>query len=119
MYKRQLLDSLDQGLVWCQAHREAALHIYHSASRELFQQHLTGLIGDTLNAYARQMKLDAIYDPEALRAVLHFYRCLLLGAVLDWLDQDMRYDLKEETRRLISLAENGALLPPEYSGKPA
>lgn len=114
-----LLDSLDQALAWCQAHREAALHIYHSASRELFQQHLTGLIGDTLNTYARQMKLDAIYDPEALRTVLHFYRCLLLGAVLDWLDQDMRYDLKEETRRLISLAENGALLPPEYPGKTA
>ena len=113
------MDSLDQALAWCQAHREAALHIYHSASRELFQQHLTGLIGDTLNTYARQMKLDAIYDPEALRTVLHFYRCLLLGAVLDWLDQDMRYDLREETRRLISLAENGALLPPEYPGKPA
>ena len=112
-----LLDSLDQALAWCQKYRQAALHIYHSASRELFQQHLTDLIGNTLDAYARQAGLDGKYEPEALKTVLHFYRCLLLGVTLDWLDHDMRYDLKEEARSLITRAENGALLPSEYSGK--
>lgn len=97
----------------CAARRRAILHIYRSVQREVFLRHLNGMIGHAVDAYAGGVRSTVGADPETLSTLCHFYKCAGMGLVLDWLDQDMSYDMPEFLERICGLlrdATHSALL---------
>ena len=79
----------------CIARKKAILHIYRSVQREKFLNYLDSLIGHAVGVYAQGVKSALGSDLETLHALCRFYKCAGMRLVLDWLDQDMSYDMPE------------------------
>ena len=79
----------------CIARKKAILHIYRSVQREKFLNYLDSLISHAVGVYAQGVKSALGVDLETLPALCRFYKCAGMGLVLDWLDQDMSYDMPE------------------------
>lgn len=79
----------------CIARKKAILHIYRSVQREVFVRHLDRLVGHAVGVYAEGIKNTLGADLETLPTLCHFYKCAGMGLVLDWLNQDMSYDMPE------------------------
>lgn len=92
----------------CTARRKAILHIYRSVQREEFLRHLNGLVAHAVGVYADGVKSTIGADPETLPVLCRFYKCVGMGLVLDWLDQDMRYDMQEFLRIVCVLFQGSA-----------
>lgn len=74
--------------------RQAALHLYSSIPRDVFIRHFDGLlmylVGEYVDSIAQELSLQLADRP----LVVRFFKCLLLGVFLDWLDSGMSYDLQ-------------------------
>lgn len=79
----------------CAARKKAILHIYRSVQREVFLSHLNSLVSHAVGVYAEGVKNTVGADLETLPTLCHFYKCAGMGLVLDWLDQNMSYDMPE------------------------
>ena len=74
-------------------HRTAMLHIYRSLPRDVFQRYLDQLAlyleGQYIDTVAEHMDLSQ----ESRDFAVHYYKCVLVGILLDWLDSGMAYDM--------------------------
>ena len=71
------VDCIRALLDYMKAHQKALLHIYRYLPREDFQAYLDR---------GAQRLTEGI--------MAHFYKCAVVGALLDWLDAGMDYDIK-------------------------
>lgn len=101
----------------CIARKRAILHIYRSVQREVFLSHLNGLVNHAVGVYSEGVRNTVGADPETLPVLCHFYKCVGMGLVLDWLDQDMSYNMPEFLeiicKLLQGLTHNALLGSPE------
>ena len=91
-----LLDAIDFAI----ENKTAVYHIYNSANREMFEHYLdrisTKTVSDYMDNATRDMNIvEADYD-----ALVLYYKCLLVGFVIDWLAQGMKYDLRDKLTTL-------------------
>ena len=42
----------------------------------------------------------------SVKVLMHFYKCVMIGVILDWMDHRMSYDLTEYAEKLRELYEN-------------
>ena len=76
-------------------HKTTLLHIYRALPREVFLRYMNQLAFYLIGEY-----LDTAFGPPSRlpdrRALLaRYYKCVLVGILLDWLDADMSYDLSD------------------------
>lgn len=103
--------------------KRAFLHIYRSVQREIFLKELERLclyiVSEYVNTTADTLPLCG-QDKELL---IRFYKCTLVGIILDWMNHSMDYDLRKALERICYLfAGSGkqAFLKsvnPEHAGK--
>lgn len=85
------------------AKKKLALHIYNAVSRESFQRELERFCRYAVNRYF-ETAADGLAVNENDRALLlRFYKCLMIGLVLDWLDSGMNYDAMHDAERICTL----------------
>ena len=75
------LDCLEVLVNQIGVNKKAMLHIYCSIQREIMEK-------------------------EDMKVLMHFYKCVMTGVILDWLDHRMSYDLVEYAGRLRQLHGN-------------
>lgn len=92
----------------CVARKKAILHIYRSVQREEFVRHLNGMIDHAVGVYADGVKNTLGAAPETLPVLCHFYKCTGIGLVLDWLDQNMGYDMPEFLERICGIFQEAS-----------
>ena len=94
-----LLDAVDFAI----ENMSAVYHIYNSANREMFERYLDKItektVADIID-YATKDKNVSDSDKEAL---VLYYRCMLVGFVINWLGTGMKYDLREKLERICEL----------------
>lgn len=79
---------------YCQAHRTEILHIYRSVPRESFQAQVDRTALYIVREYVDTTTADLFSGESPERDILiRYYKCTLVGVILDWLDAGMRYDL--------------------------
>jgi AcrR family transcriptional regulator len=91
------------------SNKKAMLHIYRSIPRDAFLTYL-----DHIFIYSITEALDKITEGTDLPAddkhlIIRFYKCMFVGAVLDWLDHGMNYDLPFDMNRLVALASENKI----------
>ena len=87
------VDCIRALLDYMKAHQKALLHIYRYLPREDFQAYLDRG-AERLTARSRQRCPGHGRAPEDIEIMAHFYKCAVVGALLDWLDAGMDYDIK-------------------------
>lgn len=79
---------------YCEAHRTEILHIYRSVPRDRFQAQLDRVALYFVRRYVDTTTADLFSESSRERELLiRFYKCVLVGVLLDWLDAGMKYDL--------------------------
>lgn len=87
----------------CCARKTAILHIYRSTFREYFLNELDRIILYIVNQYMDTVNASQPLHPDDKALLIRFYKCLLTGIVLDWLNDGMRYDLSRYVARIGTL----------------
>lgn len=88
--------------------RRAAMHIYNSASREAYDRYL-----DDVSQYVVEQYIDTAVGvlpiaAEDRETIVKFFKCELVGFVLDWMADGMRYDIRKQVGRVCDLFEGTA-----------
>lgn len=88
------------------AHKRAVLHIYRSIQREVFQTYLDRMATYIVRQYIEAVTKDLFPDSSHIQErelLIKYYKCTMVGAILDWLDSGMRYDLLAGTASICEL----------------
>lgn len=92
-----------------QENKKVAMHLYRSMPREVFIRHLDLLLYRLTGLYIENITSALKLQIEDQELVVRFFKCLLLGCFLDWLDHGMNYDLLHDCM-LICRQQKGASL---------
>lgn len=87
----------------CMAHQKAMLHIYRSVHREVFLNELNRICLYTVTQYIDSITEKISISPDDKTLLIRFYKCALVGVLLDWLDEGMDYDLLAAFSRICEL----------------
>lgn len=86
--------------------RKAMLHIYGSLQRENFTNALDKMCQYIVSQYAEHNFDPEILEKEEVKVLMHFYKCVMIGVMLDWMDHRMSYDLTEYAGKIRALYGN-------------
>ena len=86
--------------------KKAMLHIYCSVQRETFTSALDKMCQYVIKQYIVHNFKEEIMEKEDMKVLMHFYKCVMIGVILDWMDHRMSYDLTEYAEKLRELYEN-------------
>lgn len=83
--------------------KKAILNIYHSLHRDIFLNSLDRMTLYFVDKYVSILTEDLPIYPHDKELLIRFYKSALVGIALDWLDEDMNYDIAEAFSRISSL----------------
>ena len=86
--------------------KKAMFHIYCSVQRDTFTVALEKICQHIVLEYAKYNFPQEILEKEDMKALMHFFKCVMTGIFLDWMDHRMSYDLIEYATRLRKLYGN-------------
>ena len=103
------VDSLDQCLNaaarFALANKKAVLHIYKSANRELVELQLMKICDQVVASYISAVSGKPNIDAQDMEMLQRFYKCELFGQTIDWLNNDMSYDIQSQFSRLCEIRD--------------
>lgn len=88
------------------AHKKAIMHIYRYIPRESFQQQVTTASQYLVDAYFAKIKEEYPDAPqEHIRILSHFFRCTMVGMLLDWLEEGLPESFLNTAEEICDLLE--------------
>lgn len=107
--KRPTLDTLEDCIRWVVAfilyHKRAFLHIYHSTSRDVFEQNLWELCDYCVRSYIRAYFSQGEMQETDREFVVKFYKAILFGQISGWLLMGMEENIVDQYKRAVELSE--------------
>lgn len=89
--------------------KKSVMHVYRSLPREIFIQHLNHLLMYLVREYITNISGTLSIAAEDREIIVRYFKCLLVGIFLDWLDSGMSYDLLGDSLRVCRLQEETGL----------
>ena len=89
--------------------QKITMHLYRSLPRDVFISHLDRLVYRMTDMYLENIATALKLQIENKELVVRFFKCLLVGSILDWLECGMNYDLLNECM-LICRQQKGSSL---------
>lgn len=90
------MDCIAPFVQYCTDNKKAILHIYRSVQREVFLTYLDRAAMYTVSQYVEATTADLFSSESHAKEkslLIRYYKCTLVGSLLDWLDTGMEYDL--------------------------
>lgn len=90
-------------------------HIYNSVQREVFLNYLDKITLYVVNEYVNKATEGSYISAEDKNLLIRLYKCTLVGVIIDWLEDEMSYDLPKAFTRtcdLLSGSVTQSLLKP-------
>ncbi len=97
------LDCILPLLKYCSEHKKSILNIYHSVQRDVFLYNLERIEFYIADKYVTKVTADLSISNEDKKLLTRLYKCISVGIIIDWLDDDMNYDMSEAFKRLCYL----------------
>lgn len=79
----------------CTKRKKAFLHLYHSVQRDVFLQKFSQMQYAILNTYVDSVEQTHSLSETEKHALVRYYKCMFVGIVMDWLDENASYELKD------------------------
>ena len=98
--------------------KKAVMHLYRSPSRELYEQHLESVIRYAVEKYIKAVSNDMNTDSGSKEIIIKYYKCLLVGFVLDWMNSGMKYDIRDIMKKVCTLFSGSMQNALERAKKP-
>lgn len=98
-----LEDCISVTVQYFKENQRAVLHVYRSLPRETFIQHLDHLLLYLAKEYITNVSASLDIRSTDRDLLAWYFKCILVGIFLDWLDSGMSYDLLENSLRVCHL----------------
>ncbi|MDO4345543.1 MAG: TetR-like C-terminal domain-containing protein [Eubacteriales bacterium] len=89
--------------------RKTVYHIYNSIDRQQLEQFLYQVAGEIMTAYVREKAKGLEADEDDILIIVDFYKCALVGMVIQWLDGGMKQEPEVVIRRIADLQDGNIL----------
>lgn len=103
--QNSIYECLIKAIDFALKNKTAVIHIYNSANREMFEQYLNRVSERAVSDYINSLSADYDINDDDKEVLILYYKCQLVGFVIDWLGGGMKYDLCIKLRRLCELYE--------------
>ena len=100
------MDCIAPFVHYCTDNKKAILHIYRSVQREVFLTYLDRTAMYVVSQYVETATSGLFVSAtqnEEKNLLIRYYKCTLVGALLDWLDAGMKYDLLAAAESIFKL----------------
>ena len=97
-----MVDSIEE----CMKRKKAFLNLFHSAQKDAFLYDLNRMGYDIINAYVDKIGENREILKEEKESFIRCYKCVFVGSILGWLEEDASYDLStfyEELCKIFSV----------------
>jgi AcrR family transcriptional regulator len=99
------IDCIRPLVQYSEQRKRAILHVYKAVPCERFLILLKQILGYIVREYFESAFAGIEIDSEDRELLVRYYQCTLSGVFLDWLSDDMGYDLLRASERLCTLME--------------
>lgn len=82
--------------------KTAVLHLYQS-DRSLYSRYLDRIAEYAVGKYINAASKGIDISEQDREIIVHYYKCLLVGLVLDWMNSGLQYDIREKVSRACEL----------------
>ena len=104
-----LEECLSAAIDFALKNKRAALHIYNSVNRELFERYLDRICQYIVTEYVNAVLPTDLSVRETDKEILiKFYKCECIGQILEWMNGGMSYDISAQFHRLCELIGGSA-----------
>ncbi len=97
--------------------KKAIYHIYNSVSKDELERYLNTIAEDVMRRYIHFVSDGFEIAKEDKELIISFYKCALVGMVLDWTGSGMKNNPEELIRRLGKLFEGNIIHSLELCSK--
>lgn len=97
----------------CMKRKKALLHLYRSSKKDYFLGYLNKVGNHVICTYIENRTGNMSLIENKAECLIRYYKCILIGIILDWMENDASYDLIEfcqESCELFSGSGEKALL---------
>jgi AcrR family transcriptional regulator len=98
-----IYDCLVEAIDFALKNKTAMMHIFNSQNRELFDRYLNRVSYHAVERYIAMMSQGYNLSEADKDVVVMYYKCQLVGFVIDWMSNGMKYDLRVKIRRICEL----------------
>jgi len=95
-----------QAIRFAYANKTAIYHIYNSISRDWLEKYLYDVVYSSMEGYIRLKAEGLTVQEEDIRALAVFYTTSLIGIVLKWLRDGMKFDPEESIGEIGNLFDD-------------
>ena len=104
----QAVDSLESCIeitvTFARQHRKIIQNLYSTSHREVYEQCLWHICEYTVTSFIQAAFSDETsVSAEDKALLIHYYKCVVFGQVMDWLNHSMQTDVHASFRRLCEL----------------
>lgn len=96
-------ESLELAISFVLENRRAALHLYNSANRALFEQYLWKVCGHVIDTYISTAFADSPMRDSDKHIIIRSYMWSWFGGIIDWLNSGLTDDIQAMFYRLEQL----------------
>ena len=99
---------LDVAIQFAQDNKRAVLHIYNSVNRDIYEGHLLKVCQYVISTYINTIFADQPIRESDKNIIIRFYKCECFGQIVDWMNDGMKDDIREQFHRLCELRKGMA-----------
>lgn len=96
--RHSTVDSLEEGLdvaiSFALKNKRAALHLYNSSNRDLYEQYLWRICEHVVDTYINTAFADSPIGKKDKSIIIRYYKWICFGAIIDWLSGGMKDDIQ-------------------------
>ncbi len=101
-----LEECLDAAVSFAMNNRRAAMHIYNSVSRDIYEQYLWQVCEHVVTVYVDSVIPEEAIDDFDREVIIGFYKCACFGQILDWQRGGMKSDIKKRFLRMLEIRKD-------------
>ena len=93
----------------CMKRKKAFLNLFHSAQKDAFLYDLNRMGYDIINTYVDKIGENREILKEEKESFIRCYKCVFVGSILGWLEEDASYDLSTFYEELCKIFSGSGL----------
>ncbi len=105
-----IYDGIIVGIDFALKNKKAAMHIYNSVNKEMFEMYLNRVAQRTVELYMEDAAEKYNICDRDREVVEMYYKSLIIGFVFNWMSNGMNYDLAADLKRVCELFEGNTEL---------
>jgi len=103
--KYPTIDSIDdcakKTIEFMMQYKMAAMHIYNSVNRDMYEQHLMRVCEYVVGKYIDTVLGSRQIEDQAKSDLISYYKWLIFGMAIDWMNHNMKGDMTIPVERIL------------------